>query len=133
MSKTTITRLFVAAVAAVVAGIVIGIAATVAGLANGAVVLGGPQLVSLHGDVLAWTIAARVIGSLVIAAGSVTAIAAWVSALLNTYRLEDKTWFAVLLVLGFVSLGWAAMIVYVFAGPDSTAREATTVVVAAGR
>jgi hypothetical protein len=37
MSKTTITRLFLAAVAAVAAGIVIGIAATVAGLSCAAI------------------------------------------------------------------------------------------------
>jgi hypothetical protein len=132
MSKTTITRLFVAAVGAVIAGIVVGIAATVAGLANGAVVLGGPQFASLNGDVLAWTIAARVIGSLVIGAGIAAAIAAWVGALLNTYRLEDKSWFAALLFLGLVSLGWVAMIAYVFAGPDSLARDETTVAIAAG-
>jgi hypothetical protein len=131
MSKTTITWLFVAAIAAVFAGIVIGIAATFEGLANHAVVLGGPQLVSLNGDVLAWSIAMRVIASLVIAAGTVAAIAAWVGALLNTYRLEDKTWFAALLLLGLVSLGWVAMIAYVFAGPDSTAQEAINVGVGA--
>ena len=87
-------------------------------------VVGGPQVVSLNGEVLVWTIAARVIASLVIAAGSVAAIAAWVGALLNTYRLQDKTWFAALLVLGVVSLGWLAMVAYVFAGPDSTSRQA---------
>jgi hypothetical protein len=123
MSKTTITWLFVAAIAAVLTGIVIGIGATFEGLANHAVVLGGPQLVSLNGDVLAWTIAAHLTASLVIAGGSVAAIAAWVGALLNTNRLDDKTWFAALLLLGLVSLGWVAMIAYVFAGPDSTPRE----------
>jgi hypothetical protein len=131
MSKTTITWLFVAAVVAVLAGIVIGIAATFEGLANHAIGLGGTQFVSLNGDVLAWTIAARVIAAFVIAAGTVAAIAAWVGALLNTYHLEDKTWFAALLFLGLVSLGWVAMIAYVFAGPDSTPREAMTVGVAA--
>jgi hypothetical protein len=55
----------------------------------------------------------------------VAAIAAWVGALFNTARLEDKTWFAALLVLGLVSLGWVAMTAYVLAGPDSTARDAT--------
>jgi hypothetical protein len=124
MSKTTITRLFGAAVAAVAAGTAIGIAAVVAGLANGAVVLGGPQAVTLNGGALAWSIAVRVIGSLLVATGAVAAIASWVGALLNTSRLEDKTWFAVLLVLGLASLGWVAVIAYVVAGPDSTARDA---------
>ena len=124
MSKTTITWLFSAAVAAVVAGTVMRVAAVVAGLADGAVVLGGPQVVTLNGDALAWSIAALVTASLLIAAGAVAAIASWFGALLNTSRLADKTWFAVLLVLGLVSLGWVAVIAYVVAGPDSTARDA---------
>src|SRR5438105_3308642 len=120
MSKATITRLFEAAVAAVVAGMVIGIAAVVAGLANGAVVLGGSQAVTLNGGALAWTLGLLVIASLVTAAGAVAAIASWVGALLNTSQLEDKAWFAALPVLGLVSLGWLAMLAYVLAGPDRT-------------
>ena len=132
MSKITITRLFEAAIAAVVAGIVIGIAAVLAGLANGAVLLGGPQVVALNSGALAWTIGALVVASLVIVTGTVAAVASWIGALFNTSRLDDKTWFAALLLLGLVSLGWVAMIAYVFAGPDSLAREATPVTVAAG-
>jgi hypothetical protein len=52
-------------------------------------------------------------------------IASWVGALLNTSRLDDKTWFVVLLVLGLVSAGWVAMIAYVLAGPDGTAQDST--------
>ena len=125
MSKATITLLFGAAVVAVVAGTIIGIAAVVTGLANGAVALGGPQGVTLNGDALAGMIAARAVASLLIAAGTVAAVACWVSALLNTSHLEDKTWFAVLLVLGLVSLGWVAVIAYVVAGPDSAVRDTT--------
>ena len=123
MSKTIITWLFAGAAITVVAGIVIGIAATLEGLANHALVLGGAQIVSVNGDVLAWTMAARVVASLVMAVGVLAAIAAWIGALFNTFRLADKTWFAVLLGLGLVSFGWVAMIAYVFAGPDSTARS----------
>ncbi len=120
MSKTTITRLFEVAVVAVVGGIVTGVAAVVAGLVNGAVVLGGSQAVTLNGGALTWTVGLLVIASVVTAAGTAAAIASWVGALLNTSQLEDKTWFAALLVLGLVSLGWLAMIAYVFAGPDRT-------------
>ena len=125
MSKTTITRLFEAAIAAVVAGIVIPIVAVVVGLANGAVALGGSQAVTLNGGTVAWMIGAFVLSSLVIAAGTLATIAAWIGALLNTSRLEDRTWFVVLLLLGLLSLGWLAMIAYVFTGPDGSAREAT--------
>ena len=130
MSKATVTRLFEAAIAAVVAGILIGIAGVAAGLANGAVALGGSQVVSLNGSALAWTIGAFIVASLAIAAGTMAAIASWVGALLNTSRLEDKTWFAVLLVLGLVSLGWLAMIAYLVTGPDDTPQEPMSTAVA---
>jgi hypothetical protein len=132
MSKTTIIWLFGAAVAAVLAGFVIRTAAVVVGLANGAVALGGTQAVTLNGDALAWTVASLVVASLLIAAGSVAAIASWVGALLNTSRLEDKTWFAVLLVLGLVSLGWVAVIAYVLAGPDNPALDGAPSAAAGG-
>ena len=125
MSKSSITRLFAGAIAAVVVGLTIGIAGVVAALANGAVVIRGSEVVTLNGGPLAWGIAALIVASLVLAAGTLAAIASWAGALLNTYRLDDKSWFVVLLVLGLVSLGWVAMIAYVFAGPDSTARDST--------
>jgi hypothetical protein len=40
--------------------------------------------------------------------------------MLNTSMLEDKTWFLVLLVLGLLSFGFVAMLVYVLVGPDGS-------------
>jgi hypothetical protein len=125
MTKSNITRLFAGAITAVVVGSIIGIVGVVAALANGAVVIRGSEVVTLSGGPFAWAIAALLVASLLLVAGTVAAVASWVGALLNTYRLDDKTWFVVLLVTGIVSLGWVAMIVYVFAGPDSTAQDAT--------
>jgi hypothetical protein len=53
-------------------------------------------------------------------------LAAWIGALVNTYQVPDKTWFAVLLVgglLGFAFglVGFAAMVAYLVAGPDGMA------------
>ena len=45
----------------------------------------------------------------------------WIGALLNTWQLDSKTWFAVLLLLGIFNLGFFAMIAYLIAGPDGTA------------
>jgi hypothetical protein len=126
MSKSSITRLFAGAIAAIVVGLTIGIAGVVAALANGAVVIDGSDVVTVNGGPFAGAIAVLFVASLVLAAGTLAAIASWVGALLNTSRLDDKTWFVVLLVLGLVSLGWAAMIVYVFAGPDSTMQDSTS-------
>ena len=69
---------------------------------------------------MAGTLTWLVVGLVAIAAGAVAAIASWIGALLNTFRLDDKTWFVSLLVLGLCSFGWLAMAAYVVAGPDST-------------
>ena len=61
------------------------------------------------------------IGILAIVAGVFGQFVAWIGALVNTARLDDKAWFVVLLVLGLLSFGFIAMLVYVLAGPDGTA------------
>ncbi len=60
------------------------------------------------------------IGVLVMAGGGIGQFIAWIGAVLNTARLQDKTWFVVLLLLGLLSFGFVAMIAYVIAGPDGT-------------
>jgi hypothetical protein len=45
-------------------------------------------------------------------------------ALLNTVRLEDKTWFLGLLMLRLISVGWLAMVAYLLAGPGATSSDA---------
>jgi hypothetical protein len=120
MSKTFITRLFAAAVAAVVAGFVISVAAIVVALADGAIAFGGPQIVTFNGGAFVGPVVALIVASVVVSAGTLAALVAWIGALRNTYQLDDKTWFVALLVLGLCSLGWVAMIAYVFAGPDGS-------------
>jgi hypothetical protein len=120
MSKSSITWLFAAAIVAFVAGFVIGLIAIVVALAGGAVTFGGPDVVRVDGVALAGTVVWLSIASLAVAGGSLAALVAWIGALLNTARLDDKTWFLVLLVLGLFSFGWIATIAYVLAGPDST-------------
>ena len=66
------------------------------------------------------TVRSLIPSSLFIAGGAIAGVCSWVAALLNTVRLEDKTWFLALLVLGLCSLGWLAIVAYVVAGPDST-------------
>jgi hypothetical protein len=123
MSKSTVTRLFIGAIVAVAVGAIVGVTALVAALAGGVVAIGGANVVSVDGGAFGGTIPWLVIASLAIAGGGIAALASWIGALLNTYRLDDKTWFVVLLVLGLFSLGWVAMVAYVVAGPDGTTRE----------
>jgi hypothetical protein len=121
MSKKKVTRLFVGAVAAVVAGVVLGIAALSAALASDAINFGGSYVIEVNGGSGAWIALGLVIlGSLAILGGTIAAVVSWISALLNTWQLEDKMWFASLLALGLLGLGVVAMIAYVVAGPDGT-------------
>jgi hypothetical protein len=122
MSKASVTRLFIGAALVVVAGFVIGVAALGAALLGGAITIGGPNVVSVDGGAFAGMVVWLVVASVVIAGGTVAAIASWIGALLNTAQLEDKTWFVVLLVLGLFSFGWLGMIAYVVAGPDGSQR-----------
>ena len=123
MSKRTIAGLFIGAALAFVVGIVVGLFALVIAIASGLVAIGGADVVTVDGDALAGMLVWFVVASVLIGGGTVIAIAAWVGALFNTVRLEDKTWFVLLLVLGLASFGWVAMIAYVLAGPDGTRRE----------
>jgi len=120
MSKTTITLLFLGAIVALAVGLVVALATVVAAIASGVITIGGPTVVTVDGEVFAESLPWLLIAALVFAGGSIAALASWVGALLNTWQLEDKTWFVALLVLGLFSFGWVAMAAYVFAGPDAT-------------
>ena len=104
MSKATITRLFVGGIVAVAAGLVLVLAGVWAAVASDLVV----------------TVALVVVGSLAMLAGAVAGVASWIGALFNTAKLDDKTWFVSLLVLGLCSFGFIGMVAYVLAGPDGT-------------
>jgi hypothetical protein len=120
MSKRAITRLFKVAIALIIAGAVSGTVVVIAALASGAVAFGGSTFVTINPGPFAGAIVGLIVASLLTVAGTISAVISWAGALLNTYRLEDKTWFTGLLVSGFVSLGWIAMFAYVLGGPDST-------------
>ena len=124
MSKRKVTRLFVGATVAVGAGLVLGFAALWAAMASDAIDLGGSDVVDVNGGSGAWTaLGLVVVASLAILGGTVAAVVSWIGALLNTWQLEDKTWFASLLALGLLGFGVVAMIAYVVAGPDGTKQS----------
>jgi hypothetical protein len=71
------------------------------------------------------TIAVMATGFALAAAGAITQFVAWIGAVVNTYSLEDKLWFWVLLAGGLLGLAWgvipfATMVAYLIAGPDGT-------------
>jgi len=123
MTKQTVTRLFVGAVVAVVAGLLLGFAAIWIAYANGVFEMNGPDVTGVHASGLAATMIAMFgIGVLGVIAGAITGLVSWIGALLNTAQLDDKTWFVLLLVLGLFSFGFIAMLAYVIGGPDGTRR-----------
>ena len=122
MSKTTVTRLFIGSGIAIVAGAILSVAAIWLAIANGVFVMSGPEIVGIHGSALGWSlIGFGILGAIAVAAGAIGGLVSWIGALLNTWRLDSKTWFAALLLLGIFNLGFFAMIAYLIAGPDGTA------------
>jgi H+/Cl- antiporter ClcA len=119
MSKRNVTRLFVGAIVAVGAGLVLGFAVLGAALASDAIDVGGSEVIDVNGGSGAWTALGLVIvAALAILGGTIAAVISWVAALLETWQLDDKLWFASLLAGGLLGLGVVAMIAYVVAGPD---------------
>ena len=122
MNKATITRLFIGSGIAIVSGAILAVAAIWGAIANDVFVMAGPDIVGIQGGALAWSLVGLgIAGGLAIAGGMAGGLVAWIGALLNTWSLDSKTWFAVLLLLGIFNLGFFAMVAYLVGGPDGTA------------
>lgn len=128
MTKSAITRMWVAGLAVFVAGIVVSLIGVFSMLAFGGAFSGTPGggdykfIPDLTGAF--WTaIGVIVVGGLGVLGGTMMQLAAWIAALVNSNALPDRTWFVVLLVAGVLGLtfppfGFAAMVAYVIAAPD---------------
>jgi hypothetical protein len=126
MSKAIVTRLFIGSGIALVAGAALAVAAIWLAIANDVFVMAGPDIVGVHGSALAWSLLGLgLVGGVAVAGAFIGGIASWVGALLNTWRLESRAWFAVLLLLGVFNLGFFAMVAYLVAGPDGTTSTAS--------
>lgn len=126
MRKPTVTKTWLAGLIAMVAGLIVG------GVSLGLMLAYGGGYSATHDfvptyDGFFWAvIGLMVVGFTAAAVGGVVQIVAWIGALINTFQIEDKTWFAVLLaggILGFAFalVGFAAMVAYLIAGPDGMA------------
>jgi hypothetical protein len=121
MSKSTVTKLFIAALIALAAGTVAAVIALGAALASDVFVMSGPVVVTVNESPLAFMLlAVGLAGGLAITGGAIAGFVSWIGALLNTAQLPSKMWFLALLLLGIFNLGFIAMIAYLIAGPDST-------------
>lgn len=119
MTKHTITTVFVGSMLAMGGGLVLLFLAGVLALASGNLVYNGPDIVGVQENAFGWTmITVAAVGGLVMIGGALGQLVAWSGAVLNAAGLEDKVWFAALLVLGLLSFGLIATLAYVIAGPD---------------
>lgn len=130
MTKSLINRVWIGGLAVFAAGIVVALVGVFLMLGYGGIFtqIAGTNDYNFvpNMDGFFWvTIALIVAGGFIALIGSVAQFAAWIGALVNSYALPEKAWFAVLLVGGILSfafapLGFAAMIAYVIAAPDGT-------------
>lgn len=128
MTKSTISKIWITgfllfAAGLIVGGISLGIMLAYGGHFTPAPNGNGSDFVP-HTDNSFWTpLAFTIAGFVIVAAGGIVQLAAWIGSLVNSYRLPDKTWFVVLLIGGLIGMGvplvgFGAMIAYLIAGQD---------------
>jgi hypothetical protein len=127
MPKSTIARLWwggLAGIAAglIVAGISFAVMMTLGGTFNARPDGKSYDFIPNYGPTFWWTVTTAALGGLIALAGGVAQFVGWIGALVNSWRLPEKAWFVLLLVLGIIGhvFGLVMMIVYLLAGPDST-------------
>jgi hypothetical protein len=122
MTKSNVTKIFIGSLVAIVAGVFLIAVGFLIALATGTFVMEGPDVTGFQLSSSApAAFGLAFIGVLGVIGGGIGQFVAWIGAVVNTSRLQDKTWFVVLLVLGLLSFGFIAMLVYILAGPDGTA------------
>lgn len=128
MTKRSITGTWIAGLIILVIGLVVSGISVGMMLANGGTYTplpnGSGYTFEPTINAYFWTtVSFIVVGGVIALVGGVMQMAAWIGALVSTYRLEDKAWFIVLLVGGVLSVaigfsGFAVMVAYLIAGPD---------------
>jgi hypothetical protein len=118
MSKRMVTRVFGGSLVALAASLILLLIAGGIAYANGSFVMDGPDIVGVTSTPLTWSmIALAGLAVLTMFGALIAQFVAWIGAVVNTAQLPDKTWFAVLLVMGLLSFGFIAMVIYIIAGP----------------
>jgi hypothetical protein len=113
-----ITRVFGGSLVALAAALMLLLVAGGVAYASGSLVMDGPDIVGVTSTPFSWgMIALAGLAVLTIFGALLAQFVAWIGALVNTVQLPDKTWFVVLLVMGLLSFGFIAMIIYIIAGP----------------
>jgi hypothetical protein len=121
MTKSTVTRLFIGAVIALLVGITLAAITASLAIANDVLIMDGNRVVSIREAAVDLPLVVLgVVTAVALASAAVLGLASWIGALVNTSRLDSKAWFIALLLLGIFNFGLIAMIAYLIAGPDGT-------------
>jgi len=131
MKKSTVVKTWIGGIVVLAAGLLVAGLATGLMLAYGgtftySATTSGYDFVPVL-DGFFWSMVGLiVVGGVLAAAGGLVQLVAWIGALVNTYQVPDKTWFAIVLgggVLGlfFGLIGFASMVAYLVAGRDGMA------------
>jgi MFS family permease len=127
MSKSTVAKMWIGGLIVMIVGLVIGgvslgLMFTYGGTYQPSLTGTGTEFVPNLNGVFWATLSFTILGFTVAGAGVILQLVAWIGALVNSYRLVDKTWFVVLLVGGLIGFGfpiaaWAVMIAYLLSKP----------------
>lgn len=130
MTKSMVTKTWIAGLVVLAAGLVavaisVGFMLAYGGTFTQTNNPNEMQFVPAYNGFFWTTVWAIVLGGIVAAVGGIVQFVAWIGALVNSYLLPEKTWFAILLIGGILGLffgliGFAAMVAYVIAAPDGT-------------
>jgi hypothetical protein len=136
MTKSMITKTWIAGLVVFAGGAVVSIVGVFLMLAYGGTftqVASNPDNYNFTPNLngFFWTTVALIVtGGVIALIGSVVQLAAWIGALVNSYRLPENSWFLILLIGGLLSfafapIGFAAMVAYVIAAPDGSVYAKT--------
>jgi hypothetical protein len=133
MSKSTVVRTWLAGVVTFAGGLALAGVSVALMLAFGGTFTTAPtgqgyDFVPAMDGAFWLSIAGIVLGGVLAAVGGIVQFVGWIGAMVNTYALQDKSWFGILLAGGVIGLffglaGLAVMIAYLIAGPDGTAVQ----------
>jgi hypothetical protein len=116
MTRAAIARLFFTSVSAIGVGIelffVAGILGSVSSWSANDSLLPTPLAYS--------RVVSACIATALVAGGVLGQLFAWIAAVINTAKLEEKTWVLGLVVLGLLSFGFAALVAYMIGAPDES-------------
>jgi hypothetical protein len=133
MAKRTITKWWIWGLVVIAVGGILILASSLALAAHVVNVTAGGSSKYVPDNFLWTAVAVMILGGIVSGGGAVAQLVAWIGAVFNTNRLEDKKWFNLLLWIGIVGIVTSLlhgvgglillilMVCYLVAGPDGMA------------